>query len=53
MKEMNTGPKRAKSIQNNKSKAAPKIKSSSLLKRQPQQPTMSWQLLIDRERMLI
>ena len=53
MKEFNTIAKRKKSIPTRKLKAAPKAKNSSLPRRARQQQTMSWQLLIDRERMLI
>jgi len=53
MKEFNTLSKRTKATPTRKQKIAPKAKRFSLPRKQSPQPILSWQLLIDRERMLI
>ena len=53
MKEHHTTAKRTKAISSRKLKATPKLNDSVMPRRTGRQPTRSWQLLIDRERMLI
>jgi hypothetical protein len=54
MKEFNSIGKPAKRLATRKLKGMSKAKKPTLPRRpQQQQQTMSWQLLIDRERMLI
>ncbi len=53
MKELSALTKRSKAIATRKIKPTQKAKNVTRPKRARQQESMSWQLLIDRERMLI